>query len=55
MPAPKPRAPGAPTITPAELTAVVVDILGQPTADLAAETEQLEAAHDALHRALQNN
>lgn len=55
MTPPKPRDPRRPQVTPADLDAELSDLLAEPAPDLAAETAQLEAAHDALHRALQKN
>ncbi|MDO5454396.1 MAG: hypothetical protein Q4F37_05330 [Corynebacterium sp.] len=55
MSSPKPRDPHRPQITPADVDAELSGVLATPAADLAAETAQLEAAHDVLHRALQKN
>ncbi len=55
MTAPKPHDPRRPGVTPAEVDQRVSQILGEPAASLADEAEQLEAAHDVLHQALQNN
>lgn len=53
--APKPQDPTQPSTSPAEVTAAVERILSEPVDTLAAEAEQLEAAHRVLNDALQNN
>ncbi len=55
MSSPKPRDPRQPQVTPADVDAELSEVLVEPASDLAAETAQLEAAHDVLHRALQKN
>ncbi|MDR7329270.1 hypothetical protein [Corynebacterium guangdongense] len=56
MTAPKPSDPRRPGgITPGEVDERLSRILGTPAATLADEAEQLEAAHDVLNQALQNN
>lgn len=55
MTSPKPRDPRRPQIMPADVAGELSDLLAAPAADLTAETAQLEAAHDVLHRALQKN
>lgn len=55
MTAPKPHDPRRPGTTPAEVDENIIRILGEPATDLADEARQLEAAHEVLHQALQNN
>lgn len=53
MPAPKPRDPNAPAMTPAELADELAEVFEHPAADLEDEAEQLERAHQVLQRGLQ--
>ena len=55
MNAPIPRDPGSLPITPEELNQSIEEVLSQPVADLAAEAEQLNQAHELLRAALQEN
>lgn len=55
MVAPKPQDPSRPSISPEELAEKLDGIFDEPAGSLAAEAEQLEAAHQILNDALQNN
>lgn len=54
-PAPKPRDPLQPAISPEDVSAEVRRLLSEPAETLADEAGQLEAAHRVLNEALQNN
>ncbi len=50
---PKPHDPQAPSITPAELTEKLEQILEKPAVSLTEEAAQLDLAHEVLQQALQ--
>ena len=50
---PKPHDPNAPAITPDELADELAEVFSEQPADLAAEADQLERAHQVLQRGLQ--
>ena len=52
---PIPHDPRALPIKPEELNQSIEEVLSQPVADLAAEAEQLNQAHELLRAALQEN
>lgn len=55
MTTPKPHDPRRPHTSPEEVEEQLNRVLGEPAEDADAEVAQLEAAHDVLHQALQNN